>query len=1130
MPFFFLGMSRSSTWEDGRHLGPFSKRTLSRHPTRRGAATSQRTIYDCSMAARKASSVSNPKRAAKPILADPRAWRRGAVRSLRVAVSPLPHERHDCHMNDTTGRRLLLVGWDSATWDLLDRLLDEGKLPHLQSLVERGAIGTMRTRGPLIDPAVYNSIATGKHADKHGVVGNVQAGTDGSFGPVSSATRRCKAFWEALSESGQRCQVVNFPAAFPADSIEGAVVAREFFPNIQRRPRRPGAGAVHPDSLLENVQEFIVALEEIGPDVMGTFVPNFRQLRASDPRLVRIGLATSHDLSVHAVATWLLENREWDLLSVNYRLLEFLCSPFLRHHLPATDLSATDETDDVDRGLFGGVVSQAAILCDRFLGRLMELAGDEVSVIVYSPRGQLPPRNRHEETMLTADALPPTRYRGDGIFAIRAAGVPEDELIHEVTFLDVCPTVLRLCGLPTGRDMDGRPIQDMFAAAGAATAAIDSWDDRPPQRRATRDPADTISNPLAMHLEDQIPQKDIRRIEAGNLWDLSHSQLAANRREAALPRMVRLYHASPLDVERGPQLAEALYLAGFSEHSRDVMAPLAKTFPDTPMGKFMAGIMAMMRQDYPPALDLLRQVLADEPRFPRLLFYVGHLNLLMDQWDAAVSAYQKAIELDPVYQRSYLGLSEALLQLGHVDQAIDAALSAVGCDFMQPAGHVALGRALSRIDETSRAREAFENALRLDAENSNALHQLKLLDQFEGAADAGMSDEARARLTPPLYPRLQEKAFPPTVIEDALAETTAWRNAYAEDLEAAERALDDYLDKFGRIVPASSGEAEAASPEATKTAAEVREADDRRYERLRSEHWILRPIEPADQPTVRAMFNYPFHNPAYSEILVTHPAGSKTVHGGVLLQPERPDCQSVRLLLSMGTTESGDQPPSEVMMWLIRAGLARAAAGGAGKVIVSLADEVGDAHAASLNALGLRHQRVHKKHRMLADQARDRCLRIFNRLKKHGKVPDDARIESLETVPWEQADAFLKKFFVRPFETFDEDFTPHLSCMIFTGGEIVAGGIHARVDDETVLCACVAVDERFQGSWVSPMLFGYHAKYFCEDGLKYITYYYDENERPESAQFATRCGQELIETVHEYAIELEEPLVLPDRD
>ena len=73
----------------------------------------------------------------------------------------------------TPTRKVLLLGWNLASWHLVNPLLDQGKLPHLQSLVEQGIMGGLKTQRPLIEHVVYNSVATGTYADRHGVLGHI---------------------------------------------------------------------------------------------------------------------------------------------------------------------------------------------------------------------------------------------------------------------------------------------------------------------------------------------------------------------------------------------------------------------------------------------------------------------------------------------------------------------------------------------------------------------------------------------------------------------------------------------------------------------------------------------------------------------------------------------------------------------------------------------------------------------------------------------------------------------------------------------------------------------------------------------------------------------------------------------
>src|SRR3979409_2578218 len=88
-------------------------------------------------------------------------------------------------------KRILLLGWDAADWQIINPLLEQGRLPNLQRLIDSGVSGKIATLQPIISPILWNSIATGKHADKHGILGFVEPDPTGAgVRPVSSTSRR----------------------------------------------------------------------------------------------------------------------------------------------------------------------------------------------------------------------------------------------------------------------------------------------------------------------------------------------------------------------------------------------------------------------------------------------------------------------------------------------------------------------------------------------------------------------------------------------------------------------------------------------------------------------------------------------------------------------------------------------------------------------------------------------------------------------------------------------------------------------------------------------------------------------------------------------------------------------------
>ena len=43
-----------------------------------------------------------------------------------------------CRGDAKPERRVLVVGWDGAGWELIDRLLEQGRLPNVAKLIDRG--------------------------------------------------------------------------------------------------------------------------------------------------------------------------------------------------------------------------------------------------------------------------------------------------------------------------------------------------------------------------------------------------------------------------------------------------------------------------------------------------------------------------------------------------------------------------------------------------------------------------------------------------------------------------------------------------------------------------------------------------------------------------------------------------------------------------------------------------------------------------------------------------------------------------------------------------------------------------------------------------------------------------------
>jgi len=65
--------------------------------------------------------------------------------------------------------RVLVIGLDGATWDILYPLMDEGYLPNLRKIKESGVSGVLKSNFPPITGSAWMSIATGKNPGETGI-------------------------------------------------------------------------------------------------------------------------------------------------------------------------------------------------------------------------------------------------------------------------------------------------------------------------------------------------------------------------------------------------------------------------------------------------------------------------------------------------------------------------------------------------------------------------------------------------------------------------------------------------------------------------------------------------------------------------------------------------------------------------------------------------------------------------------------------------------------------------------------------------------------------------------------------------------------------------------------------------
>ena len=167
-------------------------------------------------------------------------WRRRSRWSVLGVLRMVALSSATCGSSGSTGRRVIVLGFDGMDYELTRRFMAEGKLPNLQRLAESGGFSPLTTSIPPQSPVAWSEFITGMDAGGHGIYDFMHRDTitmvpylstsrssDPSrtikLGrwqlPLSGGTvellRHGTPFWEVLEQNGIPTTVMRMPANFP---------------------------------------------------------------------------------------------------------------------------------------------------------------------------------------------------------------------------------------------------------------------------------------------------------------------------------------------------------------------------------------------------------------------------------------------------------------------------------------------------------------------------------------------------------------------------------------------------------------------------------------------------------------------------------------------------------------------------------------------------------------------------------------------------------------------------------------------------------------------------------------------------------------------------------------------------
>ena len=622
--------------------------------------------------------------------------------------------------------------------------------------MEGGGSGNLATMEPQLSPMLWTSIATGKRAWQHGVHGFTEVDpASGRVVPVSYASRRCKTVWEILGERGLRSHVIGWFATHGEPNPHGCIVSN-MAGNLQGAkpddepanwPPLP-AGTCWPPDLAEEIAPLRVSPYDIDPDeILRLFVPKAHEIdQEKDPRLRHLAGHLAEAFSVHAQATHVMErDPDWDFTAIYYRPLDEICHRFMPYHPPRMD-----GVPERDFELYRDVVNSTYRLYDLFLRRLMHFAGSDGAVMVVSDHGFHSDHLRPKFTPNVPAGIT-VWHRPQGVFAARGPGFRTDELVFGARLLDIAPTVLSYFGLPAGRDMDGRVLEEAFVER-RPPEQIATWenpDGITRERLPAEDPANKamLEHFVALGYLAEVPAGDAAAAESTqreNDWCLARAFMDAGRAADALPLLEACHAGRPARTDFAQMLAMCQLQLGLFEEAEASANKALETFGPRDHAQHLLASIALQRKRPAEAVALLESAGGLGMTDANGLLLLARAFVDSRRWDEAAEAAKRSIAIDPDNPQPYLALTRQLLHRKFYAEAAECALSAISLDFARPNAHYLLGVALAGEGKTQEALQALHTCLKLEPAFVRAYRLLASL--YSKAGDETKAQACRQQL------------------------------------------------------------------------------------------------------------------------------------------------------------------------------------------------------------------------------------------------------------------------------------------------------------------------------------------------------------------------------------------------
>ena len=255
--------------------------------------------------------------------------------------------------------RVFVIGLDGGSWNVIDPLIERGKLPNLGRLKEEGAWGGLMSTLPPVTCPAWFTFSTGLQPSRLGIYDfrGISRGSDRVSLHTYKEIRQPE-LWDLLMEAGNTCGIINNPLVYPLKRHSGYVVPGFITPQEEFR--------TYPEGLMGELDR-----------VAGGYEVDQQAMTIVDDETLLDDCLRVLGKRIKAM-TYLLREYPSDFFLGVFTATDRICHCFMNQ-------AFLGEGEERARGW--EALEQVFSLVDEGMGKILEMVSEEDFLIIMSDHG-----------------------------------------------------------------------------------------------------------------------------------------------------------------------------------------------------------------------------------------------------------------------------------------------------------------------------------------------------------------------------------------------------------------------------------------------------------------------------------------------------------------------------------------------------------------------------------------------------------------------------------------------------------------------------------------------------------------------------------------------------------------------